>query len=396
MLCETWSKPESAISLTGSNISSGAEVSNISLPDSHSPELTLSYPSLDECTTIWTHTSASWIDSLTLPLYLKESKFLTTVPLAKDGGMTIWILVNKNLPPGKRQVLCSCETFRKRSLTSDSEGNVRENIFRGHGYPQRMMRELSKELFTWQTNGTPCTYYAKLGWHPNASNSHVEFQPQSNPKSSLVADVLMKDLAKLCKRDEMLVRQAMATPTTEANLRVTIIPDIDHMGWHLAKEDFACDYLFGKIPQVKGAIVGSPGSQVWALWTHRYYGRHDVEPSDNVLYILRLVMETDRTATRLPSDANQRLPEEKYQEQMQYLKAVLEAAQTEAFDWKLDVVKLWDPTPQVQDMLAQSGMEYEVVEREEDSIASGYWYDETGGVNESVPLWVNNEHYAWL
>jgi len=77
-----------------------------------------------------------------------------------------------------------------------------------------------------------------------------------------------------------------------------------------------------------------------------------------------------------------------------YLKAVLEAAQAEAAEWRLNQVKLWDPTPVVQRMIAQSGIDHIVVEREEDSIASGLWYDGNGKEG-AAPHWVNREHYAW-
>ncbi|KAH7385734.1 hypothetical protein BKA66DRAFT_461896 [Pyrenochaeta sp. MPI-SDFR-AT-0127] len=392
---------------------------NNDLPDPHSPHLVLSHPTSEELVIISTNTSVEWKDSLTLPVYLKESSFLATVPLARDGGLTPWILVDKALAPGRRQILSSCESFRKRSLTSNAAGHVQENIvhgiasvfcapeYRGRGYPQRMMRELAKQLVTWQTAGTRCigsilysdigkSYYAKLGWHPNTSNSQVEFKPLSIAKSPSIRDVRAADLQALCERDEQLLRKNMATPSPDTRTRMAIIPDLDHVCWHLAKEEFACEHLFGKIPQAKGASVGPDGSQVWAIWTHRYYSRHDDDSSNNVLYILRLVMEADETATRLPSDAEKFLDGEKYNEQKGYLKAVLQAAQAEAFEWKLDVVVLWDPTPLVCHMLTQMDMNHVVVERDEDSIASGLWYDEKGGICDAAPLWVNNEHYAWL
>ena len=78
-----------------------------------SPNLCLANPTFNGCITIWTNTSSSWRDSLTLPMYLKESQYLTIVPLAKDGGMTTWILVDGGLPPDQRPILCSCESFIK-------------------------------------------------------------------------------------------------------------------------------------------------------------------------------------------------------------------------------------------------------------------------------------------
>ena len=155
-----------------------------SLPDSKSPDLILRHPTEEECVGIWNNTSAAWIDSLTPPVYLNESLYLTTVPLARNGGMTTWVLVYKDSAP-----LCSCETFWKHSLTSDAQGNVSDNIvhgiasvfcslpYRRRGYAGRMMQELIKRLYTWQTSKFPCVgttlyydigkeYYAKLGWTP--------------------------------------------------------------------------------------------------------------------------------------------------------------------------------------------------------------------------------------
>lgn len=390
-----------------------------SLPDSRSSDLCLSHPTREEQITIWNDTSASWTDSLTLPAYLKESLFLTNVPLAKDGGMTTWILVDKNLPAGQRQILSSCESFRKPSLTSDAEGTVFDNIvhgiasvfcspkLRGHGYPVRMMQELAKTLYTWQTDNLQCVgsilysdigqgYYARLGWSPNFTNSHFEFKPLWMAKPTMVKDILISDVGALCARDEALIRKAMVIPCKGIDTRMTIIPDLDHMGWHFAKEQFACDYLFGKTPETKGAIVGAPGKQIWAIWTHRYYGRPNAEMTNNVLYILRLVVERDETASRLPADAEKRLIGEDLGEQLRYMKAVLQAAQNEAAEWELDVVKLWDPTPLVRDMVAKSGIVCKLVEREVDSIASGLWYRPNGEMDGPAPLWVNNEHYAWL
>ena len=388
------------------------------LPDSNSTDLVLRHPTANECVTIWNNTSNAWIDSLTLPLYLKESLFLTTVPLAKDGGMTMWVLVHKDMPPDKRQILCSCESFWKHSLTSDTSGKVSDNVVHGiasvfcpishrhRGYASRMMRELVKELYTWQTDTMPCVgttlysdigkdYHTTLGWLPNITNSHIEIQPKASPWPLSTKAIVESDLKDLCKRDNAIIRSQMAIPTSEIDTRFTIIPDMNHLGWHFGKEDFATEYLFGKSPSAKGVITGSPGRQMWATWVHRYYDRHDAELTNNVLYILRFVMEADETATRLSSDATKRPSKDVYKEQLQQLKSILEAAQAEAAEWRLDVVKLWDPTPLVLDLLAHSGLEYTVTERQEDSIASLMWYDHKGGIDKISPLWVNNEHYAW-
>ena len=181
----------------------------------------------------------------------------------------------------------------------------------------------------------------------------------------------------------------MSAPA-DVERRLIIVPNLDHMLWHIRKEEFATEYLFGRIPKAKGAIAGHPGAQVWAIWTHRYYGHPDFESSQNVLYILRLVIEGDDSRSRpLQAKPSKNLGG------IASIKAVMEAAEAEAAEWQLDCVKLWDPSPLVQELLIETGMEYHIIEREEDSIASPLWYDENGR-EKTAPVWINNEHYSWL
>ena len=385
------------------------------LPDSNSPDLHLSHPTPAECVKIWTNTSTSWRDSLPLQVYLEESLYLTTVPLAKDNGMTTWILVDRNLPPDERPILCSCESFRKRSLTSDAYGNVEDSIvhgiasvfcppeYRRRGYAARHMKEMAKVLHTWQLEQSRCvgsilysdigkTYYANLGWQPNVENNHIVFPPLNIPKPSIAKELTESDLARFCKKDEEMIRAAMSRPAN-AQRRLTIVPDLNHMLWHIRKEDFATKYLFGKSPQAKGAIAGVVGMRIWAIWTHRYYARPNSESPNNILYILRVGMEDDPEVNKPFIRVEE--GRDYIEKQMRYFKAVIEAAQAQAAEWQLDHVQLWDPSDRIQDLIGLSEMEHSFVEREEESIASGLWYDQDGDVN-SPPLWLNNEHYAWL
>ncbi len=396
----------------------GLDSKTHSLPCSDSCDLHLDHPTEDECVKIWTNTFASWGDSLDLPKYLEESRFLTTIPLAKDGGMATWILVDKTLARNQRPILCSCESFYKHSLTSDSDGNVEEATvhgiasvfchedYRRRGYAARHMKELARTLHTSQSDSHQPkvagsvlysdigkVYYAKLGWIPNATNMHIEFPAMRVPKSSLVRDVPESELSELCKRDQAVIREAMATPAPGVQQRIVILPDLDHMLWHIRKEDFATNHLFKKIAPAKGAIAGSPGKQVWAIWTRRYYGRHDAESPDNVLYILRLVVEGDPTANQpRPVNAKEQggLPDD----QVVYLEAVLQAAQAEAAEWRLDHVELWEPSPYVQQVISKGQITHTVMERQDGSVASGLWVGEDGHAGKP-PVWINNEHYAW-
>ena len=67
------------------------------LPSSSSPNLFLTSPTEDEPEVIWGMNFAEWGDSLTLIQYLEESDYLKEVPLAKDGGMTWWILTDRTV-----------------------------------------------------------------------------------------------------------------------------------------------------------------------------------------------------------------------------------------------------------------------------------------------------------
>ena len=387
------------------------------LPDSNSPDLHLSHPTRSESIKSWTSTSASWRDSLTLPDYLQESSFLTTVPLARDRGMTTWVLVDKNLPQEHRPILCSCESFLKRSLKSDANGEVEEVIvhgiasvfcppeYRRRGYAARFMIELAKTLCIWHSDQAKVvgsvlysdigkTYYAKFGWQPNHTNWHTDFPPMKTPKSPLTQELVEDDLADLCKKDEAIIRASMARLADGVNQHITILPDLDHMLWHIEKEKFATERLFGKVPRANGAIAGPSGSQVWAIWTHRYYGDPNAESPGNVLYILRLVVEGDESANKPSSIGDKHLHTTLPDKQASSLIAVLQHARAEAAEWRLDQVKLWEPSPWVQHVITESKMSHCVVEREEDSIASGMWYDGKGGLG-TPPVWINNEHYAW-
>lgn len=387
------------------------------LPDSNSLVLHLTHPTAAECIKIWTNTSASWRESLTSSTFVQEKLFLTTVPLAKNNGMTMWILVDKNLPPDQRPILCSCETFLKRSLMSDTVGKVEEVIvhgiasvfcpseYRRRGYAARHMTELAKTLCTWRSDQAKVAgsvlysdigkvYYAKFGWQPNSTNWHVEFPSMIISRSSLTQELVEDDLPELCKRDEAIIRAAMATPVDGVKKLLTILPDLDHMLWHIGKEIFVIERLFGKIPRAKGAIAGTAGNQAWAIWTHRYYEHPNAESPINILYILRLVVEGDDSANKPRSTKENDLQGAMQEEKVDSLIAVLQHAQAEAAEWQLDHVALWEPTPWVLDVITKSKISHSMVEREEGSTACCQWYEENGGFG-AAPVWINNERYAW-
>ena len=387
------------------------------LPDAQSPNVCLDHPTAAECYLIWGLTSLAWKDALTRSSYLEESAYLTSVPLAKDGGMTLWILVDKNLTPGQRPILCSCETFRKHTLISDTEGNVKKVIlncvasvfcnpeYRGRGYGRQMMRELAEVLQTWQTETVKCvgsvlysdigkTYYARLGWHALSHNTTIGFHPLVASAPLVARKVLDGDLDHLCDEDEAMIRKAMAD-RSKAKRTMMVLPDQDHMRWHHKKAEFACEKLFGKQPKIKGAIAGQPGNRIWVIWTHRYYGDPEPEFSSNTLYILRLVIE-DQLALGTFSLDKRDLPHEAGQSELQVhnLKAVLQSAQSEAAEWRLPSVKIWNPTPLVLRLIERTQIKHWKEEREHEGITSLLWYGD-GSDSENAPEFMGNEKYAW-
>ncbi|KAL8853522.1 MAG: hypothetical protein Q9221_001681 [Calogaya cf. arnoldii] len=300
---------------------------------------------------------------------------------------------------------------------SDSNGKVEDVIvhgvasvfcpleYRRRGYAARLMKELASVLRNWQSHQARVigsvlysdigkTYYAKFGWRPNASNWHIEFPAMVMSNLSATEEIVEEDIERLCRRDEAMIRDAMAKPTDGVKKLVAILPELDHMLWHIAKEDFAAEQLFSKRPRAKGAIAGLPGCQAWAIWTHRYYKNPNAEEGGNVLYILRLVVEGDESANKPSSTREKGFGEEKEGRQAESLIAVLQSAQAEAAQWEINYVRLWEPSPWVQDVITKSNISHRVIEREEDSIASCLWYGEGNG-QEAPPVWINNEHYAW-
>jgi hypothetical protein len=142
--------------------------SMIDLPRGDSSTLRLVHPTEAEKLIQFKLNGAEWRGALSLPAYLRREETLSQQALTKDDGITYWILVDtalKNNPldpaSGTRLPLASCETYRKKALVWQ-DGKLQESICHGigsvfcadhlrkRGYAQRMMRELSKALRTYQ------------------------------------------------------------------------------------------------------------------------------------------------------------------------------------------------------------------------------------------------------
>ncbi len=368
-------------------------------PDSNSPSLYLTHPTPEENVKTWTLNSVNWGTSLSQPDYLEREAYLTTIPLAKDGGITHWILVDRNLPPNQRPILASCESLRKPVLVSRN-GVISEGIthgigsvfsqpkFRGKGYASRMLKELGPILKDWQVTEKTGScdfsvlysdigkkYYTKFGWAPFPS-THIALPPAAKTPSSTAKALAYADIPELCALDEQYIRTELSN-AKDGKTHVAVMPSYDQMLWHHMREEFVCKKLFKKVPTIKGAIAGKPGSRIWAVWTRAFYGPL-VPASGNTLHLLRLVIE-DETDT---------------EENAESLKAILELAQSEAKKWSVNAVDLWNPSETVKALVKRAGLQHEFVDRQQESIASLMWYGDGSGTTDEV-TWLANEKYGW-
>jgi hypothetical protein len=210
--------------------------------------------------------------------------------------------------------------------------------------------------------------------------------------------------------DEHLLLQRLAAMSTTKRVHVALIPDLKSMEYHHAREEFIAYEVAGCEPSVKGAIVGeAEGQRAWCIWTRVYGGR------DATLYILRLVLEAEATErTSLADSANGACPANGItpkvnSNQVDAVASLLLAAQREAGRWGMKDVQIWNPEPitllatrhvlNLTSRVAETpGIE--VVDREEESIASLMWYGESQqpelqGLQWGDIEWIGNEKYAW-
>lgn len=230
-------------------------------------------------------------------------------------------------------------------------------------------------------------FYAAHGWHPFHS-AHVHIGPShsdSNPTASrpgeTVRALYAQDLAKLCALDESLIRARLSRwrhPTTA----VALVCDHPTIQWHHAREDFVANELYGKKPQIKGAVAEVDGQRVWCIWT-RVWANEDPQRSEgNTMHILRLVIEDDN----LDYDGTDHSPAH-----IAGIVAVLRFAQQQAREWHMHEVELWNPQP--RSLLAAQRLDSaaEVIHRDHESVTSLKWY----GDEEDEVQWLENEKYGW-
>ena len=243
-------------------------------------------------------------------------------------------------------------------------------------------------------------FYATYGWEPFPSG-HIALNALEYDGSDTESDRLPrtyplhdKDLIDLCRTDEAALRTRLAESTKGSSaVRVALLPDIETMQWHKAREDFAATELLGTTPKVRGAIVNAEkGSRVWCIWTRTFGPRK----SEDTLNILRMVIEGERNLeVRQPgtNDSSMGLNQSN-QEQVLATAAVLRAAQHEAAKWTMNEVQIWNPSPLCEQAAKYLAPSTEIIDRQVESIASLRWHGSRLGPDVKLS-WIGNEKYGW-
>ncbi|KAJ4361632.1 hypothetical protein N0V95_001709 [Ascochyta clinopodiicola] len=299
--------------------------STIDLPKGDSPTLALVHPTKDEQLIQSKLNGAEWRGALSPSAYLRRETTLSQQALTKEGGITYWIL----------------------------------------------------------------KFYANFGWEP-FSSSHVALPASATtPAVALptARPLYAEDLPELCKLDEVLIRKGLESRPQGSKIAVALVPDLETVQWHHAREEFVGQEVHGKVPKIKGAIVGDEvGRRVWCYWTRVWYNEDVSIVKGNTMHILRLVVEEDVLGSK---DAHQDGGHGAA------VAALLAMAQREAEEWKTEHVEVWSPSSAVLAGAHILDKSAEVIERDSESIASLLWYPEHEGLAADQVDWISNEKYAW-
>jgi len=348
-----------------------------------------------------------WKGPLDLHQYLEREEILQQTDLTKDGRITGWILTSDAFAPnpdGSRQIFASCETIQTCAYVA-RQGKVQKvqahgiasvftrSEYRGKGYAGRMMQELGKRLESWQNfkdlpNAFSVLYsdigpnfYARHGWKVFPS-THIHLAPlkqddYDRAKGQLpsIEELIMSDLQYIPAVkyvEQRLQEQSTTRPNTTY---VGIRPDLEHFGWHIARDEFQCQLLEKGHPKVKGAIHRETGLAL--IWCRVFAEREQ----DWQLHILHTVVP--------PSIQNSA-------DALAVMAALLLRAQLEASQWDMAAgVEVWDPAEltlaAARKLKSEEQGKVEVITRDKEHLCSLRWNNHD---NVDV-VWLANEKYAW-
>ncbi|KAM3511483.1 hypothetical protein MY11210_004841 [Beauveria gryllotalpidicola] len=405
-----------------------------SLPDAASHSVVLAVASPSEQRHAWRTTHPSWGRGLTLAQYLAREDYLLTTALARDGGLTPWILTTTTTAAtagdSPRPVLSSCETIKKRAVVASPDGSSITDVVahgvasvftaqahRSRGYAGRMMALLGAELarreeaspgaarFSVLFSDIGPRFYADHQWKP-MGNTHLAFPvgggggvPSTSTTPARITELTDLHLEALAARDEQLLRAQLSRPIAAGQtLRVAVLPDRATLEWHFRREDHMLRHLLDPTPRVRGALYTPPpgndadgndnddARRVWGFWVRSRSGGGggggggSSSPVVTVLHFLRLVVEDDAQTSN--------------DELAAALDGIMEVARREAAGCGGGSVEMWNPSARVTAVFRERlpQLEGRIVQRDESSLASLRWFG-AGSVDDVE--WVANEKFAW-
>jgi hypothetical protein len=237
-------------------------------------------------------------------------------------------------------------------------------------------------------------FYNSFGWEPfNSSHIAIPGNPKAVDALPSARPLYAENLAELCEIDVMSMRRSLESRPKGSNIAVALVPNIETVQWHHAREEFVGMELHGKTPEIKGAIVGSEkGKRIWCLWTRMWYNNNPAEAKGNTMHILRLVVEDGNWAGAVRSHGNGNSVDHSHDDA---IAALMLMAQREAEKWKMEHVEIWNPTSATVTAAQRLYPGAKVVDRDEESIASLQWFPEHDGPMAEKIDWVGNEKYGW-
>ncbi|KAI1821644.1 hypothetical protein F4861DRAFT_446083 [Xylaria intraflava] len=428
-----------------------ADAGTHAYPDARDSSLVLTHPTPAEMEQTWRMNHNEWGGALDVPAYLVREPLLASTALASDGGMVHWILSESSPrgPDGKRRVLASCETLRKRVLYAQpGTDEVREGLnygigsvytypeYRGRKYAARMLEDLGAVLrtrpkeeqkrigkpshavngATAPTNGHEAgpaeeavssalwsdigkRFYASKGW-PAFPSDHIEFPCapapapgiasllEQSPRASLtLTPVNDANLAQLCDEDEAQLRgELLRHARASRRTAFAFAPMPDVMRWHWAREDFVASQVFPDRGRSEvKGVVAAVDGTRARMWAV-WTRKYSVDASGDAAKNTLYILRF----VIVDDDADGK-DDDAGARQLAF-DAILRAALDAARSWHCGAVHFWNPSTLVRGLAASSGVPHAFVHRDVDSIPSMMWYGP--GPSDEVD-WVANEKYCW-